>query len=313
MSAAPLHPACTRAPGSLMLMGEHAVLHGCNALCAAIDQEIRVRLQPAADRRVRIDSALGTWEGRLDQLQPAEPFQFVLAALGCAGLTQGLHLEIEADFAATIGFGSSAAVTVATVAALQAARGLPLDRAAVFSEARAILHQVQGRGSGADLAAATYGGVVRYRAEPLEIEPLRCALPLAAHYCGYKTPTAEVIARLDAHWAGRERGRDAIFAEIDGLTREGVAALRAGDLPRLGGLFDTHARCQEALGCADDTLNHLLRCLRAHPAVLGAKISGSGLGDCVISLAETLPEVPDFTGYALQVDLQGVQRLEAGD
>ena len=49
------------APGSLMLMGEHAVLHGKKALVCAIDQRISVSLTPREDARISIVSALGEY------------------------------------------------------------------------------------------------------------------------------------------------------------------------------------------------------------------------------------------------------------
>ena len=47
------------APGSLMISGEHAVLHGRHALVGAVDQRVRVMLTPRADDTIRICSALG--------------------------------------------------------------------------------------------------------------------------------------------------------------------------------------------------------------------------------------------------------------
>jgi mevalonate kinase len=289
-----------------MLMGEHAVLHGHAALCAAIDRRIRVQLTPRSDRDVHLHSALGTLDMPLDDLTPARPFQFVLGALMRLRPASGVDLHIEADFSADIGFGSSAAVTVATVAALHAARGEPLDRAMIFSDARAVLHAVQGRGSGADLAAATYGGIVRYRADPLEIEPLIQSLPLSAHYVGHKTPTAEVIRILDERWAGREAERETLFAQLNTLTLEATAAIRNGDIPALAALFAQHRALQKQLGCEDDATARLLDALDSHPDTLACKISGSGLGDCVIALGADSVQIPDFHAYPVHLTREGV-------
>lgn len=289
-----------------MLMGEHAVLHGHAALCAAMDQRITVHLTPRTDRRVHLRSALGELETSLDALEPVRPFQFVLGALTHRPPPSGLDLRIAADFSADIGFGSSAAVTVATVAALHAARGEPLDRAMIFSDARAVLHAVQGRGSGADLAAATYGGIVRYRAEPLEIEPLVQSLPLSAHYVGHKTPTAEVIRILDTQWADRETERAQIFREINDLTLQATAAVRNGDVPALADLFRRHRDCQKTLGCEDPPTTALLKALDAHPDTLACKISGSGLGDCVIALGPSALEIPGVKSWPVHITSEGV-------
>ena len=109
------------APGSLMLLGEHAVLHGRRALVSSVHQRLSVTLSVRADRMVGIHSALGTHQTPLDELAPHPKFRFVLAALATTTprLERGLDLHIASEFSDQIGFGSSAAVTVATVAVLQ--------------------------------------------------------------------------------------------------------------------------------------------------------------------------------------------------
>ena len=305
-----LHKTTASAPGTLMLMGEHAVLHGHRALCAAVDPRIAVSLHPRQDQRLRIVSALGERETDLKSLVPSPPFAFVMEAVRRSGIRRGLTLDIQSGFSAEIGFGSSAAVTVATVAALRAARGEPLDRAAIFEASREVLHAVQGRGSGADLAATTYGGIVLYRAKPLEIEPFVRHLPLSAHYVGYKTPTAEVIRIIDQLWAGKEDEREALFLEMDGWVAEAAHALRQGDLQILAHLFRAHHRKQAELGCSDERSEQLRAALEAHDGVLAAKISGSGRGDCLLALGNPAATIPGFQTYPVNITDQGVKLAE---
>ena len=51
----------TSAPGSLMLLGEHAVLEGSRALVCAINRRITVELRVRSDRVVKIVSELGDY------------------------------------------------------------------------------------------------------------------------------------------------------------------------------------------------------------------------------------------------------------
>jgi len=48
----------------------------------------------------------------------------------------------------------------------------------------------------------------------------------------------------------------------------------------------------DALGVNDATLSEMIWRLRAQPTILGAKISGSGLGDCVLGLGELSAPLP---------------------
>lgn len=294
------------APGSLMLMGEHAVLHGSHALCAAVDKRIRVSLRPLPDSEIQIESSLGSFGTTLENLSPKAPFQFVLAALQQAKLARGVHVSIEADFASTLGFGSSAAVTVATLATLRALEHKPFDRAALLEQALTVIRSVQGTASGSDLAASVFGGVVHYRADPPFVEPIHTTLPLAACYVGYKTPTPEVIRRVEANRQAHPERFASLFTLMDECVHDAVAALRSNDQERLGQLFNLHHGLQAALGCSDETLEYLVHQLRTQPGVLGAKISGSGLGDCVISLGNSKAEVSGYENFPIDIDTQGV-------
>ena len=126
-------PFKSSAPGSFMLLGEHAVLHGKPALVCALDKRIHITLTPREDQRIQIQSRLlGDYETTLSELKIEKPFQFVLATLKHfqGKVRRGCHIEITSDFSDTKGLGSSAAVTVATLAAMvtwQNIRVLPMD------------------------------------------------------------------------------------------------------------------------------------------------------------------------------------------
>lgn len=309
MSSPPKHSEClvASAPGSLMLMGEHAVLHGAHALCAAVDRRISVELEPMEERDYAIESDLGSVCGHLDRIGSAPKLRFVLEAVKRQRPARGFSLRIRAGFDSTLGFGSSAAVTVAATAALRAHAVRPFDRAAVFEESLAAVRAAQGRASGADVAAAVYGGVVLYRADPLSIEPFVCSPPLAACYAGYKTPTAEVIDVVE-----RLRSRHGtlyrdLFRCMDDAVREAAAALRSADWDRLGELFNLHHGLQAALGTSDAVLEALVHGFRKRPGVTGAKISGSGLGDCVIALGNPGAAPKGCAPLPLKVDSGGLK------
>ncbi|MHB1221214.1 MAG: mevalonate kinase family protein [Gammaproteobacteria bacterium] len=165
------------APASLMLMGEYAVLHGHLALVCAVDKRMTVIMSFREDTTINIEStALGTYTTTIADLNVVKPFQFVLTVLKRyqAQLKQGLDIFITANFSTTIGFGSSSAVTVATLKALTTLLNISLSPLDLLVEGRAVVQAVQGRGSGADVAAAVYGGVVGYRMLSCENQNLHC-------------------------------------------------------------------------------------------------------------------------------------------
>jgi mevalonate kinase len=290
------HTVQVSAPGSLMLLGEHAVLHGRRALVCAIDQLMSVKRTPLAEPVLKIDSELGQYESPLDQVEDHPDFHFVLDAVRQYPLEEGFELKILSDFSSDIGFGSSAAVTVAVHAALM---GNVNDRMGLFRRSLATVHRVQGRGSGADVAASVFGGLVVYRAEPQEIHPLETSFPLTAVYSGSKMKTADVIRYLEERRALNTDYFERIFDSMDASVGE------VGQEPeRLGEMLVKNQVLMEEMGLCNKALSEIVKTFRAEG--VPAKISGSGLGDCAIGLGD-FPEGTPYPAYPLHVSSCGVQ------
>jgi mevalonate kinase len=299
------------APGSIMVMGEHAVLFGHRAIACAVNRYMHVQLLRRTDREVHIRSALGNASGTLDALPRNENLGFVLATIGLFAdrLPCGFELDIRSEFSHTVGLGSSAAVTAALVAALLACCGESTTPDRVFDRALAVIHQVQGRGSGTDLAASVYGGLIGYTVSPRRIDPLPGLPDISLYYAGYKTRTPDVLARVAEAAIGLESQHQGLYALMHSSTQAAEAAIRAGDWPQLGKLMNIYQGLMDALGVNDQTLAQMIYRLRSNPGVLGCKISGSGLGDCVLALGSDTELARDFQHIDVAISGQGL-RLE---
>ena len=138
-----------RAPGKIVLSGAYAVLEGAPALVAAVDRYV------AADPR------------REAEFVTPE----VREALQHRGATRAPWFDARAlrDEAADrkLGLGSSAAILVASLAALEVGSEPTLDDAAlarrVFDAALCAHRIAQGGGSGIDVAASAFGGILRFQ------------------------------------------------------------------------------------------------------------------------------------------------------
>ncbi len=149
------------APGKVFLVGEYAVLEGGTSVLAAVNRV-----------------AVGEFIPELDPGSPlvAEAVKTTLAALGDKGraLPAGSVWIDTGAFAATddadggvrkLGLGSSAATAACAVGAVLEMAGLPIagHRELAYSLAESAHRTWQGgAGSGADVAAAVYGGVLQF-------------------------------------------------------------------------------------------------------------------------------------------------------
>jgi mevalonate kinase len=277
------------APGSMMLLGEYAVLHGKQALVCAVDKRMTVTLIPRHDSKILINSSLGKFETDLAALQITPPFQFVLASLKkfSALMQTGCYLIIESEFSDTMGLGSSAAVTVATISAIKKWLNIPANENELVEEARAIIREVQGLGSGADVAASVLGGMVSYTMSPMKSEKINTTHPITAVYSGYKTKTVDAVKQMETAFLSRPEDFKNICDAIGECAQQGTQAVREANWNAFGKSLNAQQELMQHLGVTTPDLSNIITTLRADKNILGAKISGSGLGDCIIGLGST--------------------------
>lgn len=294
-----------------MLLGEYGVLYGMPALVCALDQWVTLTLTPRHDQAVRIESdKLGSYETDIEHLDGHASFEFILAALKQyrAVLRQGCDIHVESTFSDQVGFGSSAAVTTATLSALFHwinPKNKTLHHEQLLRQGRHVVRQVQGSGSGADIAASIYGGVVGYQMQPLLAERFPVTHPISAIYSGYKTKTADAIKQVQARFAGHPRVFRALANSIGQCAKEGIEKVRKGDWQSLGNIMNVQQGLMEALGVNTTDLQAIVESLRNTSGILGAKISGAGLGDCVIGLGEA-KALNDSRAIPVAMSAQGV-------
>jgi galactokinase len=68
---------------------------------------------------------------------------------------------------------------------------------------------------------------------------------------------------------------------------DAVAAMRAGDVQKLGRLFDeSHTSLRDDFEVTNAALNQIVETARAHPACYGARMTGAGFGGCAVALVD---------------------------
>jgi phosphomevalonate kinase len=240
-----------------------------------------------------------------------------------AAITIVSHLEEQHT---KIGLGSSAAVTAAVVAAVFAVAGQDLTtdscRDYLFSVALDAHRRVQGKlGSGADVAASVYGGVILFR--PSGSMPQVTPLKLPSHACllaawtGEPASTPDLVQRYQSAQNESAAKRAAFVQATRACVDDFVAELARGSLSLSAVLANGRLLEQLAtdlnLPLVTPRLRQLVSVARAEGAA--AKISGAGGGDCGIALTrdeETARRVraawcaAGLTPLALSISDQGV-------
>jgi len=285
-----------RAPGKLILTGEYAVLDGAPALVIAVDRKAIAR------------------ETRPTPPRGSAPFlvavaQELAARRGADDPAAHRALRISVDSSAfydgttKLGLGSSAAVTVAATALALGARDI--DRDLVYAIASAAHANAQGtrgaRGSGADIAAAVYGGALAFTlAHPSARRAWPAGATLIPFFTGESADTASLVAQVAE---ARTRDRAAVDAALAAIGDASRAACASGGLVDQSLAGTAMIAALQLAASATDRLAAATRiplvpdCVRKVRMALGklggtAKTTGAGGGDVAIAV---IPATEDAT------------------
>lgn len=346
----------TRAPGKLYIAGEYAVVEpGHPAVLMAVDRYLTVRLVEAEERGRVHSSRYGhgplTWVRQGEAIVvDRSPMDYVTAAMtvldrlraerGLAPRYFDLHIDSELDDASgrKFGLGSSGAVTVAVIEAIDLFYGLGLSRFERFQLALLATVTVSPKASGGDLAASTCGGFIRYTApdraallgrlsegtvtaalaapewEICRIDHLGtpAGLQILVGWTGTPASTEQLVDRVSR----RPEDVGAEYAQFLAESREAVEELVAAWGSDPGAVLEVIRRCRRLLqqlgtlrGSTIETAHLAALCDLAELEGAAAKPSGAGGGDCGIVV---LPDGFDRSIIFEAWRRSGILRLDLG-
>lgn len=275
-----------RAHGKAIVLGEHGVVYGRPALAAALDRGV------VATARLSTDGAgpslhVAPWDVTVTP-----------SATSTRDLDRAFHallegyreppavvVEARTELPGGAGLGSSAALSVAVLRAIDETLGIERTTAEVVACSLAWERVFHGSPSGIDSALAAEGGVLVYRKGEA---PTVVHLPRPLRLCvGDTSERSSTRAMVESVARLRERNRpkiELVFDSMAALVRNGHLALEAGDSKALGQLMDLNQALLASLMLSTETVESMCDAARKAGA-LGAKVTGAGGGGCVIAVA----------------------------
>lgn len=279
--------------GKLILFGEHSVVYGVPAIVAGLPRGATawVRMSDRTTLTI-VNGRTGQVHVEVEADPNGEPLSRAYAAI-----LNTLQIEGPVAVQATIevpigaGLGSSAAMAAATARALTQFCGLNLATAAVdaaVSQAERVFH---GNPSGIDQAAALGGGLFRFtRGTPATIEALWME-PVSVVICeaGPAASTllmVEKVGEFHKRQPSLAKGLDALVGQI---VDDAATALSRADWMQVGELMNINHGLLVSMGVSTPGLDRACHLARSAGA-LGAKLTGSGGGGCMVALAPEDPQ-----------------------
>lgn len=279
--------------GKVILLGEHGVVYGRHALAMPIPDAVRVSVTPSDSPQFDL---------------PEEFVALLLRELGVAD--RNWWIRVESRLPLGKGLGSSAAIAVALARALNSKCALGLNDARINEIAFASEILAHGTPSGVDNTLATYAKPMLFRNDGrLQFDEIRPgeAPPLVIAW-GEKTGcTSEQVAGVRQRREHALSHFDAVFDEMDKLSRDGARYLAEADWAALGALMNVCHGLLNAIGVSTPGLERMVSVARQSGA-LGAKLTGAGGGGSIVALC---PGKVDDVRQALQ--RVGYDTLVPGD
>ncbi|NLN69267.1 MAG: mevalonate kinase [Chloroflexi bacterium] len=281
-----------KAPGKIILFGEHAVVYGQPAIAIPVNKvSATARVLPkisGGKNQVRIkasDVQLDTALSDLDKNHPiAVAIQQVLNAIELDQLPS-LTLMISSTIPIAAGMGSSAAITIAIIRALTDFLGKPLTTEAISALAFEVEKIHHGTPSGIDNQVIAHQKPMLYSpGKPIEQLIIREPTHWVIADSGEESPTKSTVADVRKLHAQDPESYDQVFEKIGQITLKARPALIAGDTGTLGQLMLENQYFLEQLAVSSPKLEKLISAAVSAGAI-GAKLSGGGRGGNMIALA----------------------------
>jgi len=294
------------APGKVTLFGEHAVVYGYPAIVTAIGRRVWVTAEPRGDDAVviaaldlRVPGVVVTYRGNeviigTDYGKTLSAVAYLRKAIEITsdylGARGGVNLTVRSEMPVGAGLGTSAAVSVATIAAYSKVLGYDLRKDEIARLGWEVEKAVQGIASPMDTSIASFGGTIKIWKEGEGGEFVRKQLsvsieePLIIGYVERQHTTAEMVKAVKSLKERYGELVELIMKAIGRLTEEAENALLQGDVLKVGTLMNVNHGLLEALNVSTMKLSQIVYAARAAGA-LGAKLTGAGGGGAVIALA----------------------------
>ena len=274
--------------GKIILLGEHSVVYGRPAIaagftpgCSASAETHTVDTLSVEPWGVQVEAARSEADAERELLRRA----FAEICDHYHAPRAALHVRAHLQIPSGAGLGGSAALSVAILRAMDAQLSRTSNHDELLAASMAWERVFHGNPSGIDSAMAISGGLALYRrGEPLEPIRMSRTVRLIVANSGERASTKDMVASVARQHERSRALAEQRFDAIAALVMNGRTALKTGDHKSLGQLMDLNQALLNAFLLSTNKLEHMCRLARSSGA-LGAKLTGSGGGGCIIALA----------------------------
>lgn len=270
-----------------ILFGEHAVVYGAPAIAIPIHELAAEARVESAATGIRIESELfsGKATAAPARLQPV--ITAIRASLAHVGRTEaGVKVQILSAIPHSRGLGSSAAVAAAVARAVADWADTSLSVPELYDIVQQAERVAHGKPSGLDARAVTADGTIRF--DFGVVSPVRTGarFNFVLADSGIAGSTAEAVGEVRTRRAQDPEGIEALLTRLAEISEGAIELLSAGDHVQVGWRMDEAHELLQGIGVSSAVLDSLVDAAKQAGA-LGAKLTGGGIGGCIIALSRS--------------------------
>ncbi|KRK89775.1 mevalonate kinase [Lentilactobacillus sunkii] len=272
----------------IIWFGEHSVVYGKPAIAIPIySVDVTATIQKITDGH---QIHCRYFDGPIDELEEnllgvKTLISHLINLFGAQNVA--FDLDIQSKLPAERGMGSSAATAIAIVRAFFAFFEVNLTRDQLLKLANIEEKITHGNPSGLDSATASSNMPIWFIKNEIN-EQIDFNLPtssLVIADSGIKGKTSEAVSLVHNNIVDEPENAEPLIDHLGSIAETARDALATADDELLGELMNQSQHDLSRLGVSNRTLDTFCRVANDNHA-LGAKLTGSGLGGCVIALAK---------------------------
>jgi mevalonate kinase len=276
-----------QAPGKIIIMGEHFVVHGSYAIAAAINKYTTVKAKKS-DESVIISKDLNLIS-KASQKIPRRLYPYaetLRTTLEYLAEKKGVILEIESEIPISSGLGSSASGSVALVAATSSLLGHALKEEEIIKLAMVSERIIHGNPSGIDPTIAASGGVVLFKPGfPPEKVKVTNPIEFIISYSGSGSSTSKMISIFNKSRIGNPNIFNSLVHSTSTLAKKVSIAISNQDLTTIAAIMNYNQSILSYLGVSSEIIDQMVETVLSEGCI-GAKLTGGGGGGSIIAITK---------------------------
>ncbi len=269
--------------GKIILMGEHSVVYGHKAIAMPFVSNPVITKISESNNGINLISSLYSGNIKYAPLELNHLVEVIAKTLNeFSELNKNINIEIISNLPLQRGLGSSAAVVSASIRALYSFYRKKLSDEKLLELTDFAENIAHGNSSGIDSRATVFSEALIF-SKNSGIEELKINMEefLIIADTGIKGKTKIAVSKVRENYDKNKN----LIENLSKYTNEAINAIRNKNAINLGNLMLEAHNCLKKMDISHEKLDDFVEISIKNNA-LGAKLTGGGLGGCMISLAE---------------------------